>query len=174
MKLILVRHCTTEWNKMGMIQGQTDIPLCEEGKLEAEKLADLLVGFKIDKLVSSDLKRAAETAAIMSARLNAKIILDKRLRECNFGKIEGLLRKKAGQMMGVEDWVNNYASYDYRPYGGESREEVLSRHLAVVKECARDNMTVVLVGHGRGLNTLLFHLGHEPNLERGEYRELFI
>lgn len=175
MKLILTRHTTTAWNLAGRIQGQTDIALNEQGKAEAEQLAKLLVGLDIDFIVSSDLKRSSETAEIVNALLAVPLQLDKRLRECSFGTIEGLTRPEAIKQYGpsiAPNWEDGQPAYDFRPFGGEHRADVLARHMDVLKSLASDkpNNTVLLVGHGRGLRTLLAGLGQSPELNRGEYR----
>ncbi len=172
MKFILVRHCTTEWNLNHKLQGQTDIPLCETGIKEAEALAEILRELKIGKIVSSDLSRAAATAEIISSKIHAEVALDPRLRECAFGSLEGLHADEAAKIDGSQKWDRDgkYSHYDYKPFGGETRGEVLARHLEVINENKFFTGRVLLVGHGRGLNTLLSGLGLEPNLKRGEYR----
>ena len=175
MKFILTRHTTTEWNLAGRIQGHTDIPLSQQGKSEAEQLAKLLSGLGINLIVSSDLKRASETAEIVSALLTVPLQLETRLRECSSGKIEGLTKQQAVELYGssmAPNWEDQHHAYDFRPFGGEHRDDVFARHIGVLKSLARErpNSTVLLVGHGRGLHTLLAGLGHSPELKRGEYR----
>jgi len=101
MKFILTRHATTEWNSAGRIQGQTDISLSPQGKIEAEELAKLLSDVGINLIVSSDLKRASETAEIINASLNVPLQLEQRLRECSFGNIEGLTKQQAIEKYGL-------------------------------------------------------------------------
>ena len=59
-KVILVRHGETDWNKNARFQGQTDVPLSETGKEQAEKVGQRLAGEKISAIYSSDLSRAFE------------------------------------------------------------------------------------------------------------------
>ena len=170
MKFILVRHCTTEWNLAHRLQGQTDIPLCDLGIKEAYEARELLGKFKISKIVSSDLKLASQTAEIINEKFRVDLILDKRLRECAFGSLEGLPSAEAAKAEGREKWDDKYGDYDYTRFGGESQKEVLERHRAVMEENKNNPEPVLFIGHGRGLNTLLAGLGLEPNLKRGEYR----
>jgi broad specificity phosphatase PhoE len=67
-----------------------------------------------------------------------------------------------------------YHSYDFRPFGGESRDDVLARHLSVIKKLNQGNetSTILMIGHGKGLNTLLAGLGKMPNLSRGDFHVL--
>ena len=175
MKFILTRHTTTEWNSIGRIQGQTDISLSQQGKTEAKQLAKLLSGLGINFIVSSDLKRSSETAEIVNALLAVPLQLETRLRECSFGKVEGLTKQQAIERYGpsmVPNWEDQHHAYDFRPFGGENREDVLARHIEVLKSLASEkpNSTVLLVGHGQGLCTLLAGLKQSPELKQGEYR----
>ena len=172
--LILTRHLTTTWNREKRIQGQTDIELDEEGKQEAKVLAKKLQFLGIGCIISSDLKRASQTAEIIAETLQVPVILDKRLRECAFGAVEGLTREEAGEQYGnkiLDAWDDQYDSYDFCEYGGENRKQVLERHLQFLKNISSlsSAKTILLVGHGRGLNTLLASLGHSPTIKRSEY-----
>ena len=173
--LILIRHLTTTWNRRKRIQGQTDIELDEGGKQEAKALAKKLQHLGIGCIISSDLKRASQTAEIIAEILRVPVILDKRLRECALGTIEGLTREEAGEQYGdkiLDTWDGQYDSYDFGKYGGENKTQVFRRHLELLKEISSitAEKTILLVGHGRGLNTLLSALGYPPTLERSEYR----
>ena len=75
MKIYTVRHGQTEWNKKGLYQGKTDVPLNEEGKKQAMLVKEKLKDKKIDLIISSPLKRAKETAEIISD-FKIKIITD--------------------------------------------------------------------------------------------------
>ena len=68
--IYLVRHGQTDWNiEKKHTQGHTDIPLNENGKKQAEQLAQSISNLKIDKIISSDLLRAKETAEIINKKL---------------------------------------------------------------------------------------------------------
>jgi broad specificity phosphatase PhoE len=86
----LVRHGVTEWNKVHRYQGQTDVPLSDDGRAQAEQLAARFGSQTITSWVSSDLSRAAETADIV-ARLHpgATIQRDAAWREMHLGQLEG-------------------------------------------------------------------------------------
>ena len=60
--IYVVRHGQTDWNLEGRFQGRIDIPLNEKGKSQAKKTKEKLEGIKFDKVFSSPLKRALETA----------------------------------------------------------------------------------------------------------------
>jgi len=175
MKFILVRHTTTDWNSVGRIQGHADIALNKQGTSEAEALGVLLLNQGIGLIVSSDLMRAKETAEIINWSLNVPLLLDKRLRECSFGKLQGLTKTEAVKQYGdtiIKNWDDQFSAYNFHSFGGEERNQVLARHLAVLKSIAKENKgkTVLIVGHDRGLCTLLSGLGETPELNVGEYK----
>ena len=84
--IYFVRHGQTEWNRLGRMQGHMDIELNEEGKQQAQIVKEKLSGVKFDKVFSSPLKRAVETAQIIS---DQEIIIDGRLIERFNGELEG-------------------------------------------------------------------------------------
>jgi probable phosphoglycerate mutase len=89
-RLVLWRHGRTEWNVRARYQGQTDIPLDETGIAQARRAAGLLASLRPDVIVSSDLRRAAATAAELAAIVGLPVIYDKNLRERYGGSWEGL------------------------------------------------------------------------------------
>jgi glucosyl-3-phosphoglycerate phosphatase len=89
-RLVLWRHGQTIWNAERRFQGQTDIPLDETGQAQAERAARLLASLRPDLIVSSDLSRAASTAAALARLTGLEVALDKDLRERHGGGWEGL------------------------------------------------------------------------------------
>lgn len=71
-----IRHGLTDWNAIGKIQGQTDIPLNEEGRLQARLLGERLLQepYKWDFIVSSSLSRAEETGSIIASMISLAVI----------------------------------------------------------------------------------------------------
>ena len=90
MRLVLWRHGQTVWNAERRFQGQSDIPLDETGQAQADRAARLLAGLRPDLIVSSDLSRAASTAAALARLTGLEVTLDKDLRERHGGCWEGL------------------------------------------------------------------------------------
>ena len=84
--IYFVRHGETEWNKIGRMQGHIDIELNEEGKKQAQIVRDKLTSVRFDKVFSSPLKRAKQTAQIISG---SSPIIDNRLIERFNGDLEG-------------------------------------------------------------------------------------
>ncbi len=180
MKIVFVRHFETDWNKEGRLQGQTDIPLNDVGRARAEMFVWQLASLGIGRIVSSDIFHAMETAYIIGRRLGVPVLLDNRLRECSFGSLEGMTVKEIEAKYGVGAAAYTAREYDFTKFGGEARASVFLRHRAVLSEEAHrfflyrrlhePRNVLAFVGHGNGLNTLLSHLGQEPNLKQSEYR----
>ena len=89
--IYFVRHGQTEWNKIGKMQGHKDIELNAEGKAQAQIVKEKLQGVKFDIVFSSPLKRARETAQIIS---NQDIVIDDRLIERYNGELEGKFKNE--------------------------------------------------------------------------------
>lgn len=94
-KIILIRHGQTDMNKDQLYYGRLDVPINETGKEQAENTRKNLVEFEIDydKIYSSPMKRAYETAEIVNYK-NLEIEKDDELREMDFGIFEGLSYKE--------------------------------------------------------------------------------
>ena len=105
LRLGWIRHGQTEWNRLGRIQGSTDIPLDQEGRRQAQVLAERLAGesWRWDGVVSSPLQRAAETARIIADRLSLPLAWDARLKERSFGSAEGTTQAERLERWGA-DW----------------------------------------------------------------------
>lgn len=90
MLIYLVRHGETDWNREMKFQGWADIALNARGREEARALAVKLKDVAFDFAFSSDLVRARETAEILLEGRGTPLATDRRLREMNFGPLEGL------------------------------------------------------------------------------------
>ena len=151
----LVRHGETDWNRNEINMGQSDIPLNETGKAQAEKAAQILKKEKVDLIISSDLSRAKETAEIIAAATGAKLVIDKRLRERHMGFTEGMPIKERNEKHG-----DLFPVYDKTYEGGETFQEVEQRTVEAFIHHKKDHQykNVVLVSHGGPILTLHKHL----------------
>ncbi|MGE4297191.1 MAG: histidine phosphatase family protein [Desulfovibrionaceae bacterium] len=84
------RHCRTEWNDAGRLQGGHDIPLSAAGRDQARNLAQEVLGLGVGVLVTSTQQRAYETAAIIGERCGARVVACNDLCEIRFGDLEGM------------------------------------------------------------------------------------
>jgi len=152
MKILVARHGQTNNNKLKIPMGsRIDEELNEEGIAQAHALAEKLSNESIDMIFSSSMKRAAQTAKIVSTKTGATIEYDERLIERDFGTLSGKRWKEMEEIAGKEMHKEDRAQvYDYRPFGGESAEQVRERVSATlidIKErCA--NQRVLVVAHG--------------------------
>ena len=89
MKIFVIRHGETEWNKLKLCQGQKNIKLNEIGINQAKIVKEKLENEKIDLIISSPLDRSCKTAEIINENSDTPIIYDDRLKEKAFGKLEG-------------------------------------------------------------------------------------
>ena len=96
-RLILIRHGETEWNVEGRYQGQADPPLNSRGRRQALTLAHKLSAIGLELLVSSPLKRAAQTAQILARKFQLPILYDQRLMEIHQGDWQTRLRSEIEQ-----------------------------------------------------------------------------
>lgn len=156
-ELILVRHGQTVWNETRRYQGQTDIPLSEEGLKQTYKLRERLAAEKIDAFYASDLKRAYETARIIAEPHKKKVILEKDLREINFGEWEGLV---------YEEIMTKYESIATKFYqnpsqvcipGGEPCESLLGRCHKLIKTIIvkHPKQRVLIASHGGTIRAII-------------------
>ena len=86
------RHGQTDFNVAGRFQGQSDVPLNDTGRAQAEQAARRLAELGPELIVSSDLSRAAATADSLATLLGLEPVRDRRLRETAFGEWEGSSR----------------------------------------------------------------------------------
>ena len=93
MKIYLMRHGETKWNKRSKLQGQVDIPLAPKGIEQAEMTSEGMKDIPFDHIFSSPLKRAYKTAQVVRRDRPIEIVRDDRLKEMSFGTSEGLSGK---------------------------------------------------------------------------------
>ena len=90
MVLYFIRHGETSWNVEGKMQGQTDIPLNENGIRLAQETAEGMKEIPFDLCITSPLSRARQTAEIVLGGRKVPIIEDARIEELSFGNWEGI------------------------------------------------------------------------------------
>lgn len=155
MRVFLVRHGESTWNAIGRVQGQTrQVGLTTLGVDQAAAVARYLASEAVDVLLTSDLDRAAHTAAVVAEATGLAAIADWRLREQGYGSMEGCRFTDAA--FAEVDWTDPTA----RVGGGECLEEVYRR----VGELLRTRIAagrspghrgIVLVTHGETIRAAI-------------------
>jgi broad specificity phosphatase PhoE len=146
--ILLARHGQSDWNATRRWQGHADRPLTEKGREQARVLAARLAHIELDAVYSSDLRRAADTAAEVAAAQGLDVIERPELREVDVGSWSGLTREEAEQRFpeGFARWREGYPGWD----DGESYEAMTTRVLAAALDVARahEDGRVLVVSHG--------------------------
>jgi broad specificity phosphatase PhoE len=154
--LVLLRHGQTEYNAGSRMQGQLDTDLSDLGRNQAVAAAEVLAKRQPLLIVSSDLRRALDTATALGERSGLSVEIDERLRETHLGDWQGLTHLEVdavapGARLAWRDDAR------WAPQGGESRVDVAARSLPVVNELVANqpewggdepDRPVVLVAHG--------------------------
>jgi probable phosphoglycerate mutase len=141
--LLLIRHGPTDWNAQGIIQGQTDTPLSEDGRRMVSTWS-LPTEFADFEWVSSPLQRAVETAQVMGA---TRLELENALQEMDWGRWEGTrvaeLRRNLGAIMNE----NEQRGLDFKPPGGESPRMVQQRLVDWFATISGRNHSLIALTH---------------------------
>lgn len=145
---ILVRHGSTDWNEQGLLQGQRDVPLNARGRAQAAALAEALATCGAQRVITSPLQRARETAATIARRLGVPVDEEPDLRERAFGPYEGLDKAALARLGPV------------RTLEGEGVESLASLQARAARVFARlaqvyAGERLVVVSHGALLNAFL-------------------
>ncbi|MGZ3597872.1 MAG: histidine phosphatase family protein [Syntrophales bacterium] len=155
MKLILVRHGETQSNRENRVQGTTDMELSDYGRMQAHKLAESLKGEPIERIVSSPLRRAYETAKAISRFNDAMIESNRDLQEMNHGDFENLTIQelKEKHISVLRQWENDPASV-VMP-NGESLHDLQRRAWSVIEGIAETARNSIVVTHNMTIRTIL-------------------
>ncbi|MGN1295556.1 MAG: histidine phosphatase family protein [Bacilli bacterium] len=171
MRIYVIRHGETLLNCKGVLQGWLDAFLNEKGKNEARKTGEGLKGIIFKKAFTSPLKRAVETAEIIleaSGNTSTPLIVEKRIKEINFGEYEGQVYKnKSGQIENeeIKKFFEDPLKGDGSTKGGESTYQVMARSQTFLKELAsiNDDNNYLVVTHGFATRAMLNFLYDNPS-----------
>ena len=189
--LYIMRHGKTDWNELKKLQGQTDIPLNEEGRGQATAAGREYAGIHLDICYCSTLGRARETAALFfEARAlagkqtgsagtdgeNIPIVYDDRLREMGFGKYEGIERCFDIPDCPVNVFFKHPEEYDVPVEGGESMDELFARTEEFLKEkvypALKEGKDILIIGHGAMNSSIICQV--KNNSDRTRFWEVGI
>lgn len=159
-ELIVIRHGETDFNRQLRFQGQVDVPLNAAGEAQARALAQRMAAqpaqFAVQAVYSSDLQRAARTAALCAAALGHAVRAAPLWREQSFGVLEGLdatgIRQQQPEQWAL--WLQRRA--DHAPPGGESVRAFHARVMQAVAAlaAAHPGGSVAVFAHGGVLDML--------------------
>lgn len=152
MKIYLIRHGETYWNEKRLLQGSTDIELNDYGRELARITSEAMKDVPFEIIYSSPLVRARDTAEIMRRDRQIPIVVDKRLREMNFGVLEGEYLPDMEKDPTSQLYYLNREPDKYIPENGESFEQVTERAREFINQVlvpAKEKYdTVLIAAHG--------------------------
>lgn len=174
MKIYLMRHSETDWNRQMRCQGQEDIPLNENGRKIASLAGEGMKDVPIDLCISSPLTRALESARLVLEK-NMRYIeqgrifrTDSRLMEVNFGVWEGfLVNPSAGKVDPIlfRRFFNDTGD-TYCPQGAESMMDVEKRTSDFLDDTLRDkslqDKNILVMSHGAAIRCMLRRFSDDP------------
>jgi probable phosphoglycerate mutase len=154
-----MRHGETDWNKRLIIQGQKEIPLNEDGILEAKKAHDELLLVPLDVIICSPIGRVVETANIVNEGRNIPIITDNRIKEEFYGSWEGAPRHGDAYLKQRQKFATRYP-------GGENYLDVAARVYPFLDEVKAKyrNKNVLVIAHGgisRVVNSYFYDMSND-------------
>lgn len=148
-RIVLIRHGQTEWNRVERFGGRIDVPLNEQGHLQAQAVARRLFSWHIDGLYSSPLTRALQTAQPIAEACGRSVSPLEGITDVDYGSWAGLSLEEAASQ--YPDLFNTWAEHPQliRFPGGESLEQVESRAMAALGEvcAAHQGQTIAMVSH---------------------------
>ncbi len=145
-----MRHGQTDYNVLKKYYGRTDVALNDVGKEQAREIAEFLSCVSFDKIITSPLKRAYETAKIIGGDSGAAIEKDELLCEQDFGIFEGktYLELQKEYPKELKRWNENFCSE--APLGGESFLQVRKRVDQFVEKIKKEEAKCILIVAHKG------------------------
>lgn len=169
MKLYIVRHGETDWNKSRKVQGFSDIPLNEYGVYLAEETAKGLCDVAFDLAYTSPLIRAKKTAEVILKDRQVRLLDEPAIKEMGFGVYEGMCisgKEKAKESEDFNRFFTDTAHF-IPAEGGETVEGLLDRTGAFLQQlCVSEELadqTILVSTHGAAMTALVNHV--KGNLE---------
>jgi len=174
-RILLIRHGETEWNKIHRFQGRSDVPLNQEGRDQARALAESLKDEPLMAIHSSPLIRAMETASLIKAFHPSIPLLEE----------EGLMEMDLGEFDGMEaqQWAEKYPDFrkawheapsSVKMPGGESFLEVQSRAIDTLERITQiyPPKTTLLISSHNFVNLTILCYAFGKSLDRfREFRQ---
>ena len=155
-KIILIRHGETDWNKEQIFRGRIDVALNEVGLAQARAVQKFLKDVQISAIYSSPLSRALETARVVGEGRNCEVKIEEGFIDINFGRWQGISHQKVKEEYKelYEMWLNKPQMVTFPE--GESLEEVQRRSMKALEKVIKKHPeeTLAIISH-RVLNKVL-------------------
>lgn len=156
--IYLFRHGETEYNLENKFLGQTDLDLCKQGIERFENIAEKLRAKKIEAVFSSCLKRAVQSAEIISKKLNIPHYIRPDLGERNLGILDG--KCKSDQQYAL--LIPKLMSLSFAPPGGDTGDFILKRFIPEFENIAKNSQgDILVISHGGVIALYLEHIMKE-------------
>lgn len=170
-RILLMRHGETAWNAEKRFTTRTDVQLSDVGLEQARRAAEALAGVTIDRIFTSPLRRAAETAEIVASRQAEPppVIPDPRLVEVDAGPFEGHTQEELEASPLAADFARWHSDGEVEfPEGTENFDDALARAAAFMEERADEDGTTLVVTHGSLARLIIasYFLGGPPPYHR--------
>ena len=168
-RIFLVRHGATVLSAEDRFAGATDVPLSDEGRRQAQRLAMRLSNEKIAAIYASPLGRTVETARLLAMPHELVVQTRDGLREISHGHWEQLTRREVDEQFPEEAAQWEKDPYTFAPKGGESGLAVTARALPVLIDLVRAHpgANILVVSHKATIRLLLSSLlGFDPRRYR--------
>lgn len=156
MIIYLVRHGETIWNKKKILQGHKDSSLTSKGERSADKLGRILSKKDIKIIYTSDLGRCLQSAKIINKRLKAKLVKTPKLRERNFGSLNGKPEEEVRKVLDLSD-PNKAAPR------GESFNQLKNRIIDFIKLLGKKKLGKILLVTHEGAARAILSECHKVN-----------
>ncbi|WP_457625523.1 histidine phosphatase family protein [Persephonella sp.] len=154
--IILIRHGESEYNAKRIVQGHIDTALTPAGIVQARLAGEALKNFSVEKIISSDLRRAYTTATIIGDILDLPVEKDSRIREMSFGEWEGRSYEHIFQTdyRTFNNWLKNPVACPLPSQ--EDIEEFRKRISSFYEDLLKmEEKNILVVGHGGSIQGIL-------------------
>ena len=160
MRIWITRHGQTNLNKKHLMQGRTNEPLNDTGRMQAKEARKKIGSIPFDAVYSSPYLRAKKTAAAIADSKGLQINENEGLREISGGIIEGKTLKEIFENHKELEDAWNLTPQDFHAKDGESMRSVYNRVSAAFMEIVKENKgkTIAVVSHGAAIRNLLCFL----------------
>ncbi|MBU6460494.1 MAG: phosphoglycerate mutase family protein [Proteobacteria bacterium] len=145
-RIWLIRHGQTAWSHSGAHTSHTDIPLTEEGQMQARALRLMLESHPFDLVLTSPMQRARQTCQI--AGYERQAVVDANLLEWDYGIYEGRTTQE------IRATEPGWSVWNATMKDGETLDEVAQRVQSVISRCLATGAEVALFAHGHVLRIL--------------------